>query len=48
MKDESCLVFGGRGTIAEIQEYIKELIEHAGNKDIGYLLKHRMIRLGRR
>jgi len=48
MIDEACLVFGKRGTIAEVIEYIKELKAHAGNKDIGYLLKHRMIRLDRR
>ena len=47
MKDETCLVFGGRGTIAEIQQELQERIAHIGNKDIAYLLKHRMIRLVR-
>lgn len=46
--NEPCLVFISVGNIAKVIADIKELMEHSGNKDIAYLLKHKMIRLERR
>jgi len=48
MLDESRLVFLSIGNIEKIKKDLRETIEHAGNKDIDYLIKHPIIRLVRR
>jgi len=47
MLDESRLVFLSIGNIEKIKKDLRETIEHAGNKDIEYLVKHPVIRLER-
>jgi len=46
--EEPMLVVRVTGTMAQMLETIKSLAEHAGDKDIGYLVKHPVIRLERR
>ena len=48
MKDESRLVFLSKGNIDKILQDLQETREHAGDKDIEYLVKHPVIRLERR
>lgn len=48
MKDESRLAFLSVGNIEKIKKDLRETIEHAGDKDIGYLVKHPVVRLERR
>lgn len=48
MKDEPRLAFLSVGHIEEIKKDLRETIEHAGDKDIAYLVKHPIIRLERR
>jgi len=48
MLETTMLVTGMRGTIAQILEHLKGMLEHRGNKDIDYMVKHPYIRLIRR
>ena len=48
MKDEARLAFLSIGNIKKVKKDLRETIEHAGNKDIGWLAKHPVVRLGRK